>query len=74
MFEAESILMQWAFESLGVVKIWGLVRDNNIASVITMKKLGFKIEGTLRQHYVVEGKRIDVFQAGLLKEDFRNCF
>jgi RimJ/RimL family protein N-acetyltransferase len=72
MLEAECLLIDWAFNSLGLEKIWGETRTDNIASVITMKKLGFQIEGTLRCEKIVDDRRIDVLRLGLLKNDFKN--
>ena len=72
MLEAERLLIGWAFHSLGLEKIWGEVRTDNVASVITMKKLGFQIEGTLRCEKIVDDRRIDVLRLGLLKNDFKN--
>jgi len=71
MLEAESVLIEYAFSQMHVEKIWAQARTNNIASMITMKKLGFKLEGTLRRHCVIAGRREDVFLLGLLKEDFK---
>jgi RimJ/RimL family protein N-acetyltransferase len=71
MAEAESLLMGWAFESLGLEKIWAQARPENLASLITMKKLGFQIEGTLRQDVIQDGRRIDILRLGLLKDEFK---
>lgn len=72
MLEAERLLIGWAFETLKLEKIWAQSRTENIASMITMKKIGFRTEGTLRRHAVIAGRPVDVFQVGLLKEDFKN--
>lgn len=71
MLEAESLLIGWAFESLGMQKIWAQTRPENIASLITMKKLGFQIEGTLRKEKILGGERIDIVHLGLLPEEFK---
>jgi RimJ/RimL family protein N-acetyltransferase len=71
MLEAERLLIDWAFNSLKLEKIWADAVVNNIASIITMKKLGFQIEGTLRKERFLRGRRIDVIRMGLLKEDFK---
>jgi RimJ/RimL family protein N-acetyltransferase len=70
MLEAESLLIDWAFNSVGLEKIWAEARPENVASLITMKKLGFNVEGTLRSEKIVDGARIDVLRLGLLKSDF----
>ena len=71
MIEAESLLIDWAFNSLGLEKIWAETRPENIASLITMKKIGFQIEGTLRNEKIVNGQRTTVLHLGLLPEDFK---
>jgi RimJ/RimL family protein N-acetyltransferase len=71
MLEAESLLIGWAFNFLKLEKIWADVYPNNIASIVTMKKLGFQIEGTLRREKKIRGLRIDVIRVGLLREEFK---
>ena len=71
MLEAECLLIDWAFKSLGIEKIWAQSRPDNIASLITMKKIGFQVEGTLRNEKIVNGQRTTVLHLGLLREDFK---
>ncbi len=71
MLEAECLLIDWAFNSLGLEKIWAQTRPDNIASLITMKKIGFQVEGTLRNEKIVNGQRTTVMHLGLLREDFK---
>lgn len=71
MLEAESLLIDWAFNFLKLEKIWADAVENNIASIITMKKLSFQIEGMLRKERFLRGRRIDVIRLGLLKEEFK---
>lgn len=72
MLEAECLLINWAFNSLGLEKIWAVARPENIASLITMKKIGFHTEGTLREEKIVDGRRIDILRLCLLKNEFKN--
>jgi len=44
MLEAEGLLIEWGFNFLKFEKIWADAMVNNIASIITMKKLGFKLK------------------------------
>ena len=71
MLEAESLLIGWAFENLELYKICAPSLAENVASIITMKKLGFKIEGTLRKDKFLNGKRVDMMQLGLLHDEFK---
>jgi RimJ/RimL family protein N-acetyltransferase len=68
--EIHSVLIQWAFEKLGLYKIRADIRTNNPAIFRVVEKLGFKIEGTLRKENVVDGQRIDLYRIGLLRDEF----
>lgn len=68
--EIHSVLIQWAFEKLGLYKIRADIRTNNPAIFRVVEKLGFKIEGTLRKEKVVDSQRIDLYRIGLLREEF----
>jgi RimJ/RimL family protein N-acetyltransferase len=72
MLEAECLLIEWAFNSIGLEKIWAQTCPDNIASLITMKKIGFQIEGTLRNEKIVNGQRTTVLHLGLLLDDFKS--
>ena len=74
MIEAMSLLLKWSFHTLALDKIWALALPDNIASIITMKKLGYQIEGTLRQEKCLAGKRVDILRMGLLRCDFKDIF
>ena len=65
-----SLLIQWAFEELGLNKIWAVIYTDNAAIIKIVEKLGFKIEGTLREEKYIDGKRIDLFRIGLLRNEF----
>jgi len=68
--EIHSVLIQWAFEKLGLYKIRADIRTNNPAIFRVVEKLGFKIEGTLRKEKVVDGQKIDLCRIGLLRNEF----
>lgn len=68
--EIHSVLIQWAFEKLNLYKIHADIRTNNPAIFRVVEKLGFKIEGILRQEKVIDGQRIDLYHIGLLREEF----
>jgi RimJ/RimL family protein N-acetyltransferase len=68
--EIHSVLIQWAFEKLGLYKIRADIRTNNPAIFHVVEKLGFKIEGTLRKEKVVDGQKIDLCRIGLLRNEF----
>jgi len=69
--QVHSLLIQWAFDELKLHKIWAVVYTNNEAVLKLVKRLGFEIEGTLREEKCISGKRIDMFRIGLLRNEFR---
>lgn len=68
--EAMLLLYQLAFERLGLVRVWGLVADDNRRMVKWQKYLGMQEEGRLRRHYFINGRFQDAVVLGLLNEEY----
>lgn len=69
-FEAWSLLLEYAFEALGLRKIIAGAVVDNVPSMAVLEKLGFQVEGTLRQEFVMNGECRDAVGFGLLKHEF----
>jgi RimJ/RimL family protein N-acetyltransferase len=69
-FEAWSLLLEYAFEALGLRKIIAGAVVDNVPSMAVLDKLGFQVEGTLRQEFVMNGECRDAVRFGLLKHEF----
>lgn len=69
--EVHSLLLQLAFDELNLHKIWAVVYTNNAAVLKIVEKLGFSIEGTLREEKYIRGKRIDLLRIGVLRDEFK---
>jgi RimJ/RimL family protein N-acetyltransferase len=66
------LLLPWAFEELGIVRVdWG-ARAGNDASLAAAEAVGFRFEGVQRGAFLrrYDGARFDEWRAGLLREDF----
>jgi RimJ/RimL family protein N-acetyltransferase len=50
----------------------GAVREN-VASVKTLQKLGFMLEGTFRQEFFLDGVFHDILHFGLLSHELRSA-
>lgn len=68
--EARRLVIEYAFRQLGLHKITVGALAANGASIAVSKKLGFKIEGVLRQQWFKDGAYHDVVRLGLLSEEF----
>ena len=69
-FEAWSLLIEYAFDRLGLRKLMAGVAKENIGSIKVLEKLGFKVEGTSRSTVFVDGVYSDGLYMGLFREEF----
>jgi ribosomal-protein-alanine N-acetyltransferase len=65
-------IIQYAFEVMKVNRIEALVSTRNKGSLGLVRRLGFRKEGTLREHDFYNGKFTDDFLFSLLKRDWRH--
>lgn len=65
------LLLQKAFEELGLEKIYATVALDNVASQKIIKSYGFQHEGVLRGHYKIGKGRIDLEILGLFADEWK---
>jgi UDP-4-amino-4,6-dideoxy-N-acetyl-beta-L-altrosamine N-acetyltransferase len=63
--------LDFAFNELQIHKVAGHVLDFNDASILTHLRLGFRQEGVLREHRLIDGKHLDLIVFGLLSFEWR---
>jgi [ribosomal protein S5]-alanine N-acetyltransferase len=68
--EAALAAVDYAFNGLGVAKVWARADPRNVASVRVLEKLGMQREGLLRRHLLYRGERVDRVYYGLLREEW----
>lgn len=64
-------LLIYAFKELGLHRIEIKIAQNNLRSKAVARRLGFKLEGTLRQAYYLQNTFIDCDLFSLLKPEFQ---
>jgi len=67
---AERFVIRYTFEDLALEKLCCEVLATNAAVVKMHQRYGFQVDGTLRQHVVKSGERVDVVTLSLLREDW----
>lgn len=72
MSEAVHIMVQYAFEELGLNRLYAYHMLRNPATGRVLEKNGFRQEGLLRQRVQKWGKYEDVALMAILKQDFKN--
>lgn len=71
MAEALGAIIQYGFDQMGLHRIEVLISHHNKRSQTLIRRLGFKREGVLRDHYFVEGRFSDDVIFSLLKEEWK---
>jgi len=66
----ERFVMRHVFVDLGLDKLCLEVLATNVGVVKMHQRYGFKIDGTLRQHVIKTGQRIDVKTMSLLRQEW----
>ncbi|MFK4728437.1 GNAT family protein [Agromyces mediolanus] len=68
--EAAGAVLRWAFDALDLNRVQAEVDTRNPASARVLEKLGFLLEGTLREDCIVDGVVSDSWVYGLLRRDW----
>jgi ribosomal-protein-alanine N-acetyltransferase len=68
--EAARAVLTWAYDALPLNRVQSEADTRNPASARVLEKLGFVLEGTLREDCVVDGVVSDSWVYGLLRRDW----
>ncbi|WP_316251099.1 GNAT family protein [Sphingomonas sp. JC676] len=69
--EAMKLLYQLAFDTLGLVRVYGTVAADNGRMAKWQRYLGMREEGRMRRHYFIDGRFQDALMFALLEEEYR---
>ena len=69
---AVGLLVQMCFRESSLRKLLAYVHDKNLASCKVLQKLGFRQEGLLREHYLINGVPENELLFGLLKHEWKD--
>jgi ribosomal-protein-alanine N-acetyltransferase len=72
MTEAGKLVLELAFDVLGLERVFAIHDVKNPASGKVMSRLGMTYEGTLRRNHLVEGVFADSAHFSILKEEYVN--
>lgn len=68
---AVKLLVEMVFRETNLRKLMAYVHDRNVASCRVLEKVGFRQEGLLREHYIINGVPENELLFGLLKHEWR---
>ena len=69
-YRASTLLINYAFKELTLNKLYLYTETSNIPAQRLFEKLGFEKEGLLKSDLFYNGRRIDRYIYGLIKEDY----
>lgn len=69
MAEALRAVLDWGFDALALNKVEAHTNAENTPSVALLERLGFRLEGTLHEHFLEHGTFHDVSLYALLRRD-----
>jgi ribosomal-protein-alanine N-acetyltransferase len=72
MREVLPALLRFAFERMDLHRITADADPRNLASLGLLTRLGFRAEGHLREHYLVNGEKQDATLFGLLRKEWKD--
>ena len=67
---SEAIIVNYGFRNMGLERIEAFVEPNNTPSIKLLKKMSFKKESLLKQHYFYNNRMEDSIVFALLKSDY----
>lgn len=70
-FEIRKILLDYAFNELDLNKVYAYVWKENTPMIKLNEKVGFQIEGLLRQDILSHGEKRDRYIMGILKSEYK---
>ncbi len=70
--EATGLVIRYAFQTLNLNRLWLHVYEFNTRAIRVYEKLGFQVEGRLRQDTFCEGRYWDTLVMGVLREELES--
>jgi RimJ/RimL family protein N-acetyltransferase len=67
---ALTLLHDWGFGELDLARAWAECYANNEPGLKTLKRIGYTVEGRMREHVYRNGQRHDAWVLGLLKDEW----
>jgi len=64
------LALQDGFAAHGLNKVWLTVHARNSRAICAYARLGFEVEGVLRDGFLLAGERLSALYMGLLRKDF----
>ncbi len=68
--EAKNLMLDYAFGELGMLSLWALAVEGNVASIRALLEQGYKRSGVHRKSTLVQGAWVDSIYFDILREEW----
>ncbi|HYP53066.1 MAG TPA: GNAT family protein [Pyrinomonadaceae bacterium] len=68
---AVALLVDKLFRETDLQRLYALISPENTPSLRIVERLGFTREGLMREHYLIQGRRVDELVYGLLRREWK---
>ena len=68
------LALRHGFDTMKLHKVWLIVHEQNLAAIRTYMKLGFELDGILRDEFLINGQRMAALRMGMLKTRFMQLY
>lgn len=68
--DALRLALRWAFAERALNKVWLTVHVKNARAVAAYTKVGFLVEGVLRDDFMLHGERVDALLMSVLRREW----
>ena len=65
-------LLREGFQERSLYKVWLTVHINNTVAIKTYMRVGFMLEGILRDEFILNSKRVSLLYMGITRSDFQH--
>ncbi len=70
MYDVHLCLLNYVFRNMNLTTIWANILSNNIASYVTLKKVGFSRLAVLRNEFFRDAVYYDIYRVAVSSSDF----
>lgn len=68
--ETRPRILDFAFRTLGLVKVSGGCYSNNRPAIYNFRRQGWKLDGIRKSHVVCDGRRVDAVHFAMFRDDW----
>jgi len=70
--ESETLLLKFAFSSLNLNEVYGIINTKNVGQIMLVERLGMKKSELLSNYLIKDGNYVDAYKYEIFANEFKN--